>query len=225
MKTNTENLEPDKFYHIYNRGINGENLFKEERNYKHFFSKYAKYIEPLAETYAYCLLKNHFHLCIKTLSEIHIKDNLKALKTKELTEKMESHKIENALLKISEVDVSLILGNGFGNLFKSHAQSINLAYNRTGGLFEKQFRRIEIDNENYLRELICYINKNAQKHNFVKDFREYPHSSYAALLSDLPTRLKRDEVIQLFGSKSDFEKYHLGSQNLRDLEIFKIEME
>lgn len=87
MKTNTENLETDKFYHIYNRGINGENLFIEERNYYHFLTKYAKYIEPIAETYAYCLLKNHFHLCIKTLSELNIKANLKALKIKELTEK------------------------------------------------------------------------------------------------------------------------------------------
>ncbi len=225
MKTNTENLEPGKFYHIYNRGNNGENLFKEERNYSHFLSKYAKYIEPLAETYAYCLLKNHFHICVKTLSEIDVKANLKVLKIIELTEKNEIQKIENAVKKIDEADISDLLGNGFGNLFKSHAQSINLTYKRTGGLFEKQFRRIEIDNERYLRQLICYINKNAEKHNFVTDFREYPHSSYHALISDLPTKLKRDEVIKLYGNKIEFEKYHLGNQNLGDLNKFRIEVD
>ncbi|HKZ86348.1 MAG TPA: hypothetical protein VJ793_22180 [Anaerolineae bacterium] len=26
-------LEPGKYYHIYNRGNNGENIFLEERNY------------------------------------------------------------------------------------------------------------------------------------------------------------------------------------------------
>ena len=69
MKLNIEPLQPDSFYHIYNRGINGENIFKQERNYSYFLKKYALYIEPVAETYAYCLLKNHFHLLIRTRSE------------------------------------------------------------------------------------------------------------------------------------------------------------
>jgi putative transposase len=57
MKKNIELLEPMCVYHIYNRGINGENIFKEERNYKYFLQKYAQYIEPIADTFAYCLLK------------------------------------------------------------------------------------------------------------------------------------------------------------------------
>lgn len=32
MKKNTEPMECGVFYHVYNRGINGENLFKERRN-------------------------------------------------------------------------------------------------------------------------------------------------------------------------------------------------
>jgi hypothetical protein len=55
-------LKPGAYYHIYNRGINGENIFKEERNYAYFLSKYAIYLSPMLETYAYCLLKNHFQL-------------------------------------------------------------------------------------------------------------------------------------------------------------------
>jgi putative transposase len=52
-------------YHIYNRGNNRENVFVEERNYRHFLQLYAKYIEPVAWTYAYCLLRNHFHFLVK----------------------------------------------------------------------------------------------------------------------------------------------------------------
>lgn len=65
-------LELGKIYHIYNRGINGENLFREERNYAHFLQLYYRHLFPKAETYAYCLLKNHFHLLIylKTDEEI-----------------------------------------------------------------------------------------------------------------------------------------------------------
>jgi hypothetical protein len=32
-------LQPGRFYHVYNRGINGETLFREERNYRYFLSK------------------------------------------------------------------------------------------------------------------------------------------------------------------------------------------
>ncbi|MBF8283376.1 MAG: hypothetical protein HW378_2291 [Anaerolineales bacterium] len=58
-------LHPGQYYHIYNRGNNRENVFREERNYPYFLKLYAKYIEPIAETYAYCLLRNHFHLLVR----------------------------------------------------------------------------------------------------------------------------------------------------------------
>ena len=48
----------DTCYHIYNRGNNRENIFVQERNYEHFLNLYAKHIEPVAETFAYCLLRN-----------------------------------------------------------------------------------------------------------------------------------------------------------------------
>ena len=60
-----EPLQPSQFYHIYNRGIDGQPLFREQRNYPCFLELYAKYIEPIAETYAYCLLSNHFHLLLR----------------------------------------------------------------------------------------------------------------------------------------------------------------
>ena len=63
-----EPLQYNKFYHIYNRGNNGENIFIEDRNYAFFLSLIQKYILPISEVHAYCLLKNHFHLLIKTLN-------------------------------------------------------------------------------------------------------------------------------------------------------------
>ena len=69
MKKNTAALAPDTYYHIFNRGINKEILFKEKRNYTYFLNKYLKFISPIAKTYAFCLLKNHFHFLICTRSE------------------------------------------------------------------------------------------------------------------------------------------------------------
>jgi len=51
-------------YHIYNRGVNGETIFKEKRNFEYFINLYVKHIQPVADTYAFCLLPNHFHLLV-----------------------------------------------------------------------------------------------------------------------------------------------------------------
>jgi REP element-mobilizing transposase RayT len=63
-------LHPGVIYHIYNRGVNGEAIFKEKRNYEYFINLYVKHIQPVADTYAFCLLPNHFHILaeVKDLS-------------------------------------------------------------------------------------------------------------------------------------------------------------
>ena len=58
-------LEPGKFYHIFNRGNNRENLFKEGRNYSYFLNLYFEHIDSVVDTFTYCLMKNHFHLLVR----------------------------------------------------------------------------------------------------------------------------------------------------------------
>ena len=55
----------DTYYHIYHRGTNRENLFIEERNYQHFLDLYSQHIAPVADTFVYCLLRNHFHILVR----------------------------------------------------------------------------------------------------------------------------------------------------------------
>lgn len=62
-------LEPGHYYHIYNRGNNGEQLFYTEMNYAFFLSRYKKYLSGHVITYAYCLIPNHFHLLVRIVSE------------------------------------------------------------------------------------------------------------------------------------------------------------
>lgn len=58
-------LEPGNFYHIYNRGNNGDDIFIGDRNYHYFINLWNKYFNEISDLYCYCLLKNHFHLLIK----------------------------------------------------------------------------------------------------------------------------------------------------------------
>jgi putative transposase len=59
-----EITEPGYHYHIYNRGINRENIFiEDEHNYK-FLSLCKKYIPLQSDVLAYCLLPNYFHMAV-----------------------------------------------------------------------------------------------------------------------------------------------------------------
>ena len=61
----TDHLIPGNFYHVYNRGNEKTRIFYTEANYNFFLEKYQYYLEDWVETFAYCLIPNHFHLLIK----------------------------------------------------------------------------------------------------------------------------------------------------------------
>lgn len=182
----TLHLASGKFYHIYNRGNNSENIFIEEKNYDYFLKLWGKHISPIADTYAYCMLKNHFHALVKMKpfydnsgNELNIQAEAKSPWQK-----------------------------GFSNFFNAYAKSINKAYERTGKLFEERFRRKEVSNNQYLLQLVYYIHANPQKHGFTDDFRGYPHSSYEHILNDNSTIVNTTELLNWFDEKKLFEMYH-----------------
>ncbi len=133
-------LEASTYYHIYNRGINSEDLFKQEQNYSFFLLKYALYLSPVVNTFAYCLLKNHFHLLIRVKSE------------QELNLFYNQNQTGNKLLEKKGLhSPDFIVSKQFAKLFSSYSQAINKAVGRTGSLFETPFKRIEVGDNNTLR--------------------------------------------------------------------------
>ena len=58
-------LQYGLYYHLYNRGNNKEALFKEDRNYIYFIDLFRKYIYPISDLYAYCLLPTHSHFLLR----------------------------------------------------------------------------------------------------------------------------------------------------------------
>ena len=188
-------LEFGRYYHIYNRGNNSETLFKAPENYRYFLSLYMKYIDPVADTLAYCLMSNHIHLVIRTkeerdvrsFEELHLFDtNRKGLKT----------------------DRKPTPSHQFAHLFNAYSKAINKNYNRTGSLFEHPFERRMIDNEHYLQSSISYTHYNPVKAGIADTLTGYTWSSYNALISDKPTHMNRELVMAIFGSRDHFILYH-----------------
>ena len=71
-------LESGCVYHIYNRGINGVEIFSSPDNYRFFLQQYAIYLTDYVDTYAYCLMTNHFHLLIRVKETTLTTDTLPA---------------------------------------------------------------------------------------------------------------------------------------------------
>ncbi len=158
----------------------------------------------LVETYAYCLLGNHFHFLVRIKS-------------------VES--IFRSLPHLAHKDFSKMLGYQFAHFFNGYAQIFNLQTDRTGKLFDYPFRRIEVQDEAYFSQLIYYIHHNSQKHGLIADFREYPHSSYHSHLSNRATKLQREAVIDWFGDSQSYKAFHHQEQDLKAIQDWIIEVE
>ena len=59
-----QTLEHDCHYHIYNRTVNQELLFKEEMDHCFFLEKLELYLSPYMEIYTFCLMTNHLQQAI-----------------------------------------------------------------------------------------------------------------------------------------------------------------
>ena len=62
---------------------------------------------------------------------------------------------------------------------------------------------------------IFYIHKNALHHGYTKQVGDWQFDSYTSLLSTATTSLLRDELIDFFGTKEGFIKFHQQPINLK----------
>ena len=163
------NLEIEKYYHIFNRGNNKELIFLKNENYHYFLGLVAKYLSPVCEILSYCLIPNHFHFVVKIKDEESLPNDFD--KTK--------------------------LHQPFSNLFNAYTKAFNKMFDRRGSLFQKNMKRVEIKNSEYLRNLIIYVNTNSNHHE-LSDCKLYKYNSYQALISKSATKIDRNAVLELF---------------------------
>ena len=180
-------LSPSRVYHLYNRANGEENLFRSDNNYNFFLDKYFRFVDPVAETFAFVLMPNHFHVMVRIRSEAEIDKNIKSE-------------------KISSIES--IVSNQFSRLFNSYAKAFNKMYERNGSLFQRPFKSKEVDNDSYFTQLILYIHNNPIKHGFVANVYDWKYSSIHQLSANESKKLKNKEVVDWFGDLQQFKKAH-----------------
>ena len=173
------------YYHIYNRGVNGENIFFEDKNYDYFIRKYEEYCADILDTFAYCLLKNHFHLLV------FVKENVQVPR------------------RDGKGIFTLSASRQLSHFFNAYAQAINKMYHRTGPLFESPFERVRVEDKAYAKQLVSYIHCNPQLHGFTDNFQSWPFSSHSYYSTPYEKAfIKSGEVMDWFGSKTAFDEAH-----------------
>ena len=195
----------NKFYHIFNHAVGNENFFKCDDNYNFFIKKYIEYINPIANTYSFVLMPNHFHYLI----EIKDRKNI-YLRYLELELKKEIPNVKTE----KELDYEKFAMQQFSNFFNSYTKSFNKKYNRRGALFIDYLKRDEIKDEVHLKNIVLYIHQNPIHHKFCKRIDEWKYSSYKTILSNSFSHLQRDVVIKWFGDLENFIFMHTTLKNL-----------
>jgi putative transposase len=184
------------YYHIFNRGINRQNVFFTKRNYFYFLRLLDDLLTDYISVLAYSLLPNHFHLVIKVKEQIEVPKN-------PISEK----KVE-FLTVTNDEEIGKWVSNQFRRLFISYSMAINRQEGRTGSLFDKNFKRLEITENEYLKYVIYYTHLNPEKHGLCSNCFQYEYSSYMAMTATKLTKIDKQLVYEIFGGKDEFEHYH-----------------
>jgi putative transposase len=167
-------LEKGRFYHVYNRGHNKQQLFFDQQDYERFYHNIPLYKKkyPHTHIHAWCILPNHFHFL---LSEPSSNSNPGWVSGEP---GFESEGLEEANIS-----------NFMNRIQQSYAAFFNSKYRETikkglkAPVFEGRFKAKIVEEDDYLYQLKQYIECNAVKHEIVEKPEEWEYSSYYPDLS------------------------------------------
>lgn len=198
----------NKFYHVYNRGIDHRPTFIKLNQYQravktiwyysyqsppfrlsHFLPMSVedkqkiinslKNIPKLVEIICYCLMPNHFHFLLQ-------------------------QRLDNGISKFM---------SQFQN---SYTRAFNTQVNRSGSLFDRQFKAVRVYDDEQLLHVSKYIHLNPLTGHVVKSEKElinFPWSSlpeYLMIKTNNICNLK--EILSRFKSRSEYQQFILNEK-------------
>ncbi|GEM_PF-687012 len=153
-------FEKNKFYHIYNRGHNKQQIFFDAKDYDWFYQNIAQFklACPNIQIISWCFLPNHFHfLMIEKSLDTYPKDTYP--KTEQISIFMQ--KLQQAY--------ATFFNTKYGESIKE---------GKKGLVFEERFKAKLVEDEDYLLQIKQYIEWNAVKHEIVDKPEEWGYTSF-----------------------------------------------
>ncbi len=202
-------FEKDHLYHIFNRGNNSQRIFYNRNNYLFLLRKIKQYILPYADTLAWCLMPNHFHLMVYIN---HVE--LPIATTDSLT-------LSEAISSRSPVKTRT-LNDSIGIMLRTYTRAIQKQEKTSGSLFQKHTKAIcltaingiskswfkheygtlinipEVEKE-YPAACFHYIHQNPVHHKLCSNIEEWEFSSAQDYYSDRNGKLINKEKAKEFG--------------------------
>lgn len=197
-----------EFYHIYNRGLNKQNIFNSTRDFTRFIAtlhyyqiqnpkpKFSTYRaskifrldqnRKIVEILAYCLMPNHFHLLVRQFEEGGISEFMR----KFIHSYTKYHNVKNKL---------------------------------QGPLFQGIFKAVRVESEEQLLHLSRYIHLNPLVSYLTKNLNSYPWSSYPSYIGlTKSSEINPLEILKFFKTPSEYEKFVLDQADYgMSLELLK----
>lgn len=192
-----------QFYHIVCKSIDGLLLFPDEQDYFVFHQRFQRFTQSYFDVWSYTLLENHGHYIIKVKSTENIIDAVKKMKPKHLTESQ----CRLAQNTTDELIMNRMLERQMNRFLVSYCNYYKNKYFHHGGLFQKPFKRIKIQDADHLQQAIIYTHANSQKHDIIKDYKLYPYSSFLPICNSHQNGVFK-EVVDFFGGVDLFVKLH-----------------
>lgn len=198
-KNTTKTYLEETFYHLYNRGINKEAVFKDQDDYAVFLNLFKRYLgkEPLKdnkgreypwfrdelELAAFCLLPNHFHILLYQSQADSMARILKSITT-------------------------------------TYSMYFNKRYKRVGPVFQSRYKASMITQDAYLLHISRYIHLNPP------NYKGWQFSSLPYYLGKRSASwLKPDRIIELFDNQTEYKNFvHDYEQYKRSLDKIKSEL-
>lgn len=191
-----KNFAQKEVYHVYNRGTNKENIFRDKQDYRAFLYRLglaigikkeilnkneiikspksrvrmSDLVENTFNIHAFCLMPNHFHLLIEQRTDI---------------------------------SISLLIQK----ICTSFSMYINKKYKRVGHLFQGNFKSVRIETNPQFLWTVSYIHMNPVKSKLVVKPEDYEWSSYRDYANDRNLVLtNKNLVIESFENKENLIK-------------------
>lgn len=211
MQNYWHKYESEGFYHIYNRAPDSRNIFDESEDYEFFLSRYLKYFSLYFQTYAYCLMPNHYHFLVQVQNELIIKKNIiSSDRTNAITSFLNE-----------ECTINELIEDQFRRFHSSYAITFNNKNHSRGQVFMNRHKRIIETEDSKIEFLICYIHHNPVHHGFCSDFIDWNHSSYREYIKRQGTIINVEAGLGFMGGIDNFIKIHdqFKLESMLDMEI------